>query len=184
MQDDYELLGVRPGATKRQIRQAWKKKAFELHPDRNQGNDAAFKELKHAYDRIIDGVPRQKKPEAARSWSSPPPPPPRPASRPRPKPTPRTAPPPSPEASSANTRTGYSRFFQGRYGAARTDKSRQAQEQREAQYEARMSRRAMQRNPWYEAEQAELEKRFGTLGVWTRKGVPKPGSGEGGEGSR
>jgi len=36
--DPYEVLGVRPGATEKEIRSAYKEQALRFHPDKHRGN--------------------------------------------------------------------------------------------------------------------------------------------------
>lgn len=59
--DYYEVLGVSRTALDDEIRKAYRKLAFEFHPDRNKDHDAAekFKEITEAYEVLSDIDKRQ-----------------------------------------------------------------------------------------------------------------------------
>jgi len=52
----HRVLGLTPGATKKQIKSAYRKLAFKYHPDRNKSAGAArkFQEITEAYDFLLE----------------------------------------------------------------------------------------------------------------------------------
>lgn len=59
--DYYEVLGVQRGASKDQIKDAYRKLAMQYHPDRNKDSEAEekFKEISEAYAVLSDDQKRQ-----------------------------------------------------------------------------------------------------------------------------
>ena len=55
--DPWEILGIKPGATKQEIKKAYYKKAMEWHPDRNPDRidecEAMMKRINAAYSKLI-----------------------------------------------------------------------------------------------------------------------------------
>lgn len=59
--DPYKVLKIAPGASKEEVKKAFKKLALKYHPDRNQGNAEAeekFKEINQAYQMLTDDNPK------------------------------------------------------------------------------------------------------------------------------
>src|SRR5574343_20601 len=52
--DYYKILGVEKGASKDEIKKAFRKLAHEYHPDKNSGNADKFKEINEAYSILSD----------------------------------------------------------------------------------------------------------------------------------
>lgn len=59
--DYYEVLGLKKGASKDEIKKSYRKLAKEFHPDRNKAADAEakFKEVQEAYDILSDDQKRE-----------------------------------------------------------------------------------------------------------------------------
>jgi len=96
--DYYEILGVMPNATPKEIKKAYRKLAFETHPDRNRATDAEirFKILGEAYHVLYDTEKREaydRSREGTGRYESPPEPPREQPRRQRPqRPSPKQAP--------------------------------------------------------------------------------------------
>lgn len=52
--DYYEILGVQKGASKDEIKRAYRKLAHKFHPDKGGGDEKKFKELNDAYQILSD----------------------------------------------------------------------------------------------------------------------------------
>jgi len=56
--DYYNILGVEKGASKDDIKKAFRKLAHQYHPDKQGGNEAKFKEINEAYQILSDDTKR------------------------------------------------------------------------------------------------------------------------------
>jgi curved DNA-binding protein CbpA len=60
--DYYEVLGIEPDASDGEIREAYRRRAFQCHPDRNRKSEEAnkkMKEINEAYDILSDPIKRR-----------------------------------------------------------------------------------------------------------------------------
>ncbi len=61
MKDHYRTLGIDPAAGEAEVRAAYRKLAFALHPDRNPSPEAhaAFRSVQEAYELLSDAARRR-----------------------------------------------------------------------------------------------------------------------------
>jgi len=59
VKDYYKVLGVGREATPEEIKKAYRKLAVKYHPDKNNGEDAKFKEINTAYETLSDHAKKQ-----------------------------------------------------------------------------------------------------------------------------
>jgi len=58
----YQTLGIKPSATSRELNEAYRKLAFQYHPDRNQNNpeaDLKMRVINEAYATLTDPIKRK-----------------------------------------------------------------------------------------------------------------------------
>lgn len=58
--DYYETLGIAKAASADEIKKAFRRKAVELHPDKEGGDETKFKEVNEAYEVLKDTAKRQR----------------------------------------------------------------------------------------------------------------------------
>jgi len=58
--DYYETLGISKSASADEIKKAFRRKAIELHPDKQGGDEAKFKEVNEAYEVLKDPSKKQR----------------------------------------------------------------------------------------------------------------------------
>ena len=72
MQDPYSVLGLQRGASEDEVKKAYRKLAFQFHPDKNPGDKAAeekFKQISEAYQQITNPS-AQPQEQAGNGWGS------------------------------------------------------------------------------------------------------------------
>ncbi|MHB8261134.1 MAG: DnaJ domain-containing protein [Bacteroidia bacterium] len=58
--DYYQILQVKPTATNAELKAAYRRLAKLFHPDKNSGAEEKFKQIKEAYETLINSVKRSK----------------------------------------------------------------------------------------------------------------------------
>ena len=58
MKDYYQILGIAKGASKEEVKKAYRKLAHKYHPDKKGGDEAKFKEVNEAYQTLSDDSKR------------------------------------------------------------------------------------------------------------------------------
>ncbi len=73
MDDHYKTLGIEKTASLDEIKKAYRKLAMKYHPDRDDGDQEKFQQIKHAYEILSDPKKRQEydNPASFDNWSGP-----------------------------------------------------------------------------------------------------------------
>lgn len=69
MKDYYEILGIAKGASKDEVKKAFRKLASKYHPDKKTGDEAKFKEISEAYAVLSDDKKRAEYDTYGRSYT-------------------------------------------------------------------------------------------------------------------
>lgn len=69
MKDYYEILGIQKGASKDEVKKAFRKLASKYHPDKKTGDEAKFKEISEAYSTLSDDKKRAEYDAYGRSYA-------------------------------------------------------------------------------------------------------------------
>ncbi len=69
MKNYYEILGVEKGASKDEVKKAFRKLASKYHPDKKTGDEAKFKEISEAYAVLSDDKKRAEYDTYGRSYA-------------------------------------------------------------------------------------------------------------------
>lgn len=69
MKDYYEILGIQKGASKDEVKKAFRKLASKFHPDKKTGDEAKFKEISEAYSILSDDKKRAEYDAYGRSYA-------------------------------------------------------------------------------------------------------------------
>ena len=55
-ENPYKVLGIRPGASKEEVKKAYRRLAREHHPDAPGGSHESFQRISMAYEQVKDGI--------------------------------------------------------------------------------------------------------------------------------
>ncbi len=70
MKDYYQILGVSRGASKEEIKKAYRKLAHKYHPDKKDGDEMKFKEVNEAYQILSDDNKRTQYDQFGRTFET------------------------------------------------------------------------------------------------------------------